>query len=199
MELWLVRHGDTIVGEDGLYKPHHGLTEIGFQQARSVAEALVDVDFDACYTSNLPRAIQTAQAYADLTSRRFTRIADLNEIDVGRIEEAPVDFKHRVVTHQIELDFSQFGGEGPDQFSYRVQQGFCQLLEDAKSKNCDRVVGFLHAGTIGAILDYTAGREFDYRSRPRMPNCAYTIVSQTSNGGWTEWKRWHSEHLNVLT
>ncbi len=199
MELWLVRHGDTIVGDDGLYQPHHGLTEIGFQQARSVAGALVDVDFDACYTSNLPRAIQTAQAYADLTSHRFTRIEDLNEIDVGRIEDASVDFKHRVVTHQVELDFSQFGGENPNQFSNRVQQGFRQLLEDAKSKNCDRVVGFLHAGTIGAILDYMAGREFDYRSRPRMPNCAYTIVSETSNGRWTEWDRWHSDHLTMLT
>ena len=31
MELWLVRHGETIVGQDGLYKPHHGLTELGFR------------------------------------------------------------------------------------------------------------------------------------------------------------------------
>ncbi|MXZ02664.1 MAG: histidine phosphatase family protein, partial [Chloroflexi bacterium] len=90
MELWLVRHGDTIVGEDGLYKPHHGLTELGFEQARSVARALKDVEFDECYSSDLPRAIQTAQTYADLTSRHFTRIADLNEIDVGRIEDASV-------------------------------------------------------------------------------------------------------------
>lgn len=199
MELWLVRHGETIVGEDGLYKPHHGLTELGFEQARSVAQALKDVEFDECYSSNLPRAIQTAQAYADLTSRRFTRIADLNEIDVGHIEDASVAFKNDVVNHRVELDFSQFGGEDPSQFSNRVQQGFRQLLEDAKSKNCDRVVGFLHAGTIGVILDHTAGHEFDYRSRPRMPNCAYTIISENSNGGWTEWERWHSDHLTTLT
>ena len=199
MELWLVRHGDTIVGEDGLYQPHHGLTELGFEQARSVAHALKNVEFDARYSSNLPRAVQTAQTYADLTSRRFTRIAALNEIDVGRIEDAPVAFKNDVVNHRVELDFSQFGGEDSNQFSKRVQHGFRQLLDDAESKNCQRVVGFLHAGTIGAILDYTAGREFDYRSRPRMPNCAYTIVSQTANGRWTEWERWHAEHLATLT
>ena len=159
MELWLVRHGDTIVGEDGLYKPHHGLTELGFEQARSVAHALKDVEFDECYSSNLPRAIQTAQTYADLTSRPFTRIADLDEIDVGSIDSASVSFKNDVVNHRVELDFSQFGGENPHQFSNRIQQGFCQLLEDAKSKNCDRIVGFLHAGTIGAILDHTAGHK----------------------------------------
>ena len=199
MELWLVRHGDTIVGEDGLYQPHHGLTELGFKQARSVAHALKNVEFDAHYSSNLPRAVQTAQTYADLTSRRFTRIAALNEIDVGRIEDASVAFKNDVVNHRVELDFSQFGGEDSNQFSKRVQHGFRQLLDDAESKNCHRVVGFLHAGTIGAILDHMAGREFDYRSRPRMPNCAYTIVSETSNGRWTEWDRWHSDHLTMLT
>ena len=199
MELWLVRHGDTIVGEDGLYQPHHGLTELGFEQARSVAHALKDVQFDACYSSDLPRAIETAQTYADLTSRRFTTIAKLNEIDVGKIHAASVSFKNDVVNHRVELDFSQFGGENPEQFSRRIQHGFAQMLADAKSKNCQRVVAFLHAGTIGAILDHLAGRKFDYRSRPRMPNCAYTIINQNHNGKWTPWKRWHSDHLTAIT
>ena len=199
MELWLVRHGDTIVGEDGLYQPHHGLTELGFEQARSVAEVLADFDFDACYSSNLPRAIQTAQVFADLTSHTFSRIADLNEIEVGRIEDASVEFKQKVVNHGVDLDFSQFGGENPVEFSGRIHRGFRQLLEDAKSKDCDRVVGFLHGGTIGAILDYMAGRDFDYRSRPRMPNCSYAIMAETPEGGWTEWERWHSVHLTAIT
>ena len=199
MELWLVRHGDTIVAEDGLYKPHHGLTELGFEQARSVAEALADVEFDACYSSNLPRAIQTAQVFADLTSRTFSRIEALNEIEVGHIEDASVAFKKNVVNHRVDLDFSQFGGENPVEFSTRIQRGFGQLLEDAKSKNCDRVVGFLHGGTIGAILDYIAGRDFNYRGRPRMPNCSYTVVSESSDGGWTEFAGWQSDHLRSIT
>ena len=199
MELWLVRHGDTIVAEDGLYKPHHGLTELGFEQARSVAEALADVEFDACYSSNLPRAIQTAQVFTDLTSHTFSRIEALNEIEVGHIEDASVAFKKNVVNHLVDLDFSQFGGENPVEFSARIQRGFGQLLEDAKSRNCDRVVGFLHGGTIGAILDYIAGRDFDYRSRPRMPNCSYTVVSESSDGGWTEFSGWQSDHLRSIT
>ena len=199
MELWLVRHGDTIVAEDGLYKPHHGLTELGFEQARSVAEALADVEFDACYSSNLPRAIQTAQVFADLTSRTFSRIEALNEIEVGHIEDASVAFKKNVVNHRVDLDFSQFGGENPVEFSARIQRGFGQLLEDAKSKNCDRVVGFLHGGTIGAILDYMAGRDFNYRGRPRMPNCSYTVVSESSDGGWTKFSGWQSDHLRSIT
>ena len=199
IEIWLVRHGDTIVAEDGLYKPHHGLTELGFEQARSVAEKLAPVNFDACYSSALPRAIQTAQLFADLTSRNFKRISDLNEIEVGNIDDASVDFKKDVVNHRVDLDFSQFGGENPIQFSTRIHNGFRQLLRDAESKQCNRIVGFLHGGTIGAILDYTAGSEFDYRSRPRMPNCSYTVVNQLSNGRWSEFKGWQSDHLSAIT
>ena len=199
MELWLVRHGDTITAEDGLYQPHHGLTELGRTQAKSVAEVLAETEFDACYSSELPRAVQTAQIFADLTSNDFTRIGDLNEIEVGRIEHASPEFKQQVVNHQIDLDFSQFGGESGAQFSDRIVRGFDQLLKDARCKNAHRVLGFLHGGTIGAILDHLAGREFNYRERPRMPNCSYAIIRETDGGEWTQWQGWHSDHLAVIT
>ena len=199
MELWLVRHGETIVASDGLYKPHHGLTELGLEQARSVAKALADIDFDICYSSALPRAVQTAEIFANLTSRSFTRIPELNEIDVGHIEDAPVEFKSKIINHRVDLDFSQFGGENPVEFSKRICRGFRQLLSDAESRECNRIVGFLHGGTIGAILDYIEGREFDYRSRPRMPNCSYTTVKRLSNGYWSEFNGWQSDHLPAIT
>jgi broad specificity phosphatase PhoE len=199
MEIWLVRHGDTIVAEDGLYQPHHGLTELGFEQARSVAGVLADVDFDGCYSSALPRAVQTAQVFADLTSRNFTRISELNEIEVGQIADASVEFKKNVVNHRVDLDFSRFGGESPSAFSARIHRGFGHLLEDAEAMNYQRVVGFLHGGTIGAILDYIAGREFDYRSRPRMPNCSYTVMKRSPGGRWSEFDGWRSDHLTKIT
>ncbi len=199
MEIWLVRHGDTITAKDGLYKPHHGLTSLGQDQARSVAEVLSATEFDICYSSNLPRAIETAETFADLTSLDITRIKDLNEIEVGRIEEAPQEFKKDVISHRVDLDFSRFGGENGEQFSRRIQGGFAQLLEDAKQRKAKRIVCFLHGGTIGAILDHMQGRKFDYRSRPRMPNCSYTIVSETTPGGWTEWDGWVANHLIELT
>ena len=199
MELWLVRHGDTIVEADGLYLPRNGLTDLGFEQARSVAKVLSKTSFDVCYSSALPRAVQTAEIFAELTASRFTKIDELNEIDVGRIEEASADFKQKVVNHQVTLDFSAFGGENPDEFSARIVRGFKTLLGDAESRDAVRVLGFLHGGTIGAILDHLSGRDFNYRRRPRMPNCSYTVVSQKPNHGWTEWQGWHSDHLPKLT
>lgn len=187
------------MAEDGLYQPHHGLTELGFDQAKSVAEVLADVDFDACYSSALLRAVQTAQVFADLTSRSFTCISELNEIEVGHIDRASVEFKNKVVNHRVDLDFSQFGGENPIQFSTRIHRGFRELLKDAEAKKCNRIIGFLHGGTIGAILDYIAGRDFDYRRRPRMPNCSYTVVNRSDDGAWSEWNGWQTSHLTSIT
>ncbi len=199
MELWLVRHGDTITEEDGLYKPHNGLTELGIEQAKSVAAVLAETTFDVCYSSTLPRAVQTAQIFSDLTSNPFTQIEKLNEIEVGRIEDAPVEIKQRIINHGMRLDFSAFGGENEAEFSARIAQGLGILLNDAKSKNAARVLGFLHGGTIGAMLDHLAGESFNYRRRPRMPNCSYTIVRKLSDGDWTPWKKWHRKHLSHLT
>ena len=199
MELWLVRHGDTITEKDGLYKPHNGLTELGRQQAKSVAKVLANSEFDVCYSSALPRAVQTAEIFADMTANRFTQIPELNEIEVGRIEEASAEFKSRVINHQVTLDFSEFGGENSHEFYTRIVDGFAKLIEDADSRRAFRVLGFLHGGTIGAILDHISGRDFNYRRRPRMPNCSYTVVSKKSDRGWTEWEGWYSDHLTSIT
>ena len=118
---------------------------------------------------------------------------------MGRIEEAPAEFKNRVINHQVTLDFSEFGGENSDDFYSRVVGGFAKLIEDADSRCAKRVLGFLHGGTIGAILDHIAGRDFNYRRRPRMPNCSYTVVSKMPNRGWTEWQGWRSDHLTAIT
>ncbi len=199
MELWLVRHGDTIVEEDGLYLPRNGLTDLGLEQAKSVAKVLSKTSFDVCYSSALLRAVQTAEVFAELTASRITQIEELNEIEVGSLEEAPAEFKKKVVNHQVSLDFSEFGGENPDEFSTRIVSGFKKLIADAESKDAARIVGFLHGGTIGAILDHIADRDFNYRRRPRMPNCSYTIVSKKSDREWSEWQGWCSNHLAAIT
>ena len=199
MQLWLVRHGETIVGEDGLYLPHHGLTELGREQARAVAEVLAQHDFDACYSSSLPRAVETAATFANLTGSKFASISALNEIEVGDLTNAPVEFKQRIINHYGEMDYSMFGGEDAPRFAKRVQKGFAELLEDAEERQAENVVAFLHGGTIAAIIDHLAGEEFDYRVRPRMPNCSYSVATRNGEGIWSSWNGWQTDHLPKLT
>ncbi len=199
MKIWLVRHGETMVGRDGLYKPHHGLTDIGIKQAYEVAKVLAEHEIDACYSSELPRAVETMDRYSLVSGLFGDRIGELNEIDVGGIDEASPEVKRQIIEHKSDLDFSQFGGENPESFYRRVTRGWEMLLLDAERKNAGLVAAFLHGGTIGAIIDFVEGRDFDYRFRPRMPNCSYAVIELDASGTWSPWSGWETSHLSALT
>ena len=199
LKLWLVRHGETMVGDDGLYRPSHGLTARGRQQAGEVAGALQGVGIEACYTSALPRAIETASSFASLVNLEAVQVARLNEIDTGDIFSAPEEIKRRIIGHDMDLDYSEYGGESTEEFTERVAVGYRELVADVRVKGADSVAAFLHGGTIAVILDMLAGQPFNYRNRPRMPNCAYTLVELGADGGVSEWTGWECAHLSDMT
>ena len=188
-----------MVGDDGLYRPSHGLTARGRQQASEVAGALKDVGIEACYTSALPRAIETAGSFASLVNLEVVQVARLNEIDTGDIFSAPEEIKRRIIGHDMDLDYSEYGGESTDEFTQRVAVGYSDLVADVHIRGADTVAAFLHGGTIAVILDMLAGQPFDYRHRPRMPNCAYTCVEIGAEGSVSEWTGWESAHLSEMT
>ena len=199
LRLWLVRHGETEVGSDGLYRPSHGLTARGRQQATEVAAVLRGVGIEVCYTSTLQRAIETAQTLTYGTELDLVQIADLCEIETGDIYTASDEVKQQVIGHKIELDFSQFGGESAVEFSDRVAVGYQHMFNDIRRRGVSHVAAFLHGGTIAAILDMLAGRPFSYRNRPRMPNCSYSMVELGRNSTASEWTGWESAHLTAHT
>ncbi len=64
--IYLVRHGETEGNLDDKAQGHFNaqLTERGRQQAEAVGKRLSDVEFDAIYSSDLQRALDTAKAIA---------------------------------------------------------------------------------------------------------------------------------------
>lgn len=63
MELYVIRHGKVPSNDLGIISDRNDeeLTDIGIKQANSVRNKLKDVCFDAIYSSNVKRAIQTAE------------------------------------------------------------------------------------------------------------------------------------------
>jgi broad specificity phosphatase PhoE len=85
MIVYLVRHGETNVTNNGLYGRNPGvhLSAAGKTQALKIADHLQDRAIDAIYSSPLERAMQTAEPLASRKNIPIHTSAALNEVDQG--------------------------------------------------------------------------------------------------------------------
>jgi broad specificity phosphatase PhoE len=83
--VFLARHGQTVANVEGRFCgwSETRLTKLGREQARALGRRLAPVEFDACYTSDLSRAVETARLALGERSLRPIPRADLREIHYG--------------------------------------------------------------------------------------------------------------------
>lgn len=146
----LIRHGQSRGNAEGRFGGHSPtpLSELGHRQAEATALALADERVTAIYSSDLLRALQTAEPLARATGLEVTRTAALRERSVGLMEG--LTFEEAAAAHPEEYaallrrDFEHVlaGGE-----SYR------QLLDRAAAE-LDRAVERHRGGTL-ALFSHT--------------------------------------------
>ena len=183
MKLYLVRHGQS---EYNLSKNFSGwaqisLTEKGIEDARRAGEYLQKISFDRIYSSDLKRAIQTAQTALPGCEPIQTPL--LRENNVGSLMHKPVAemealYGPRFWVVPTGSDFTVFGGEDHDMVRARVR-AFLDLLE---ADPCERVVAFAHEGILRCMMDLVFGPEFQ-RHHLRCPNVTIGVFS-FDNGQW---------------
>src|SRR5690242_5784438 len=85
MRLIAVRHGETEWNVELREMGHldSALTPIGIQQAEALGHRLKKLGFDALYSSDLGRAIQTAEIIATICEKRVHLHAGLRERHMG--------------------------------------------------------------------------------------------------------------------
>jgi len=82
--VFFVRHGDRgNLDENDLIRPGPGLTEKGFQQAKDVANKFSKIkrEIDAIYSSDMKRAVQTAEIMSKKINKKIKIIHDFSEVD----------------------------------------------------------------------------------------------------------------------
>ena len=199
MIIHLVRHGLPKIGSDGLYVPNAGLTDLGHRQASLAARSVVQLNPDASFTSDVPRAIESAAHFEQATNQNVHQIPKLAELKTGNIWTAPDSIKKRIAKGDYHVDFKSMGGETITEFSHRAIEGFSELLHIASTSGLNRIAAFLHEGVIGTIIDHLEGRNvFDPKRRTTMPYGALITVDTASNAphfpGY-----WETDHLDELT
>ena len=146
----LIRHGQSQGNAERRFGGHSPtpLSELGHRQAEAAARALAHERVTAVYSSDLLRAVQTAEPLARATGLEITRTPALRERGVGLMEG--LTFEEAAAAHPEEYaallrrDFEHVlaGGE-----SYR------QLLDRAAAE-LDRAVELHRGGTV-ALFSHT--------------------------------------------
>jgi broad specificity phosphatase PhoE len=161
-KLYLVRHGQSAGNAEGRFGGHSPtpLSELGLQQAEMTAQALARENINHIYTSDLYRAVQTAEPLAKLLNLPIIKTSAFRERNVGVLEgktfdESKAEFPkafyalvNRSVHHTIT------GGES---YRHLLRRATGALREILAVHRGERVAVFSHTGAICFMTLYLIG------------------------------------------
>jgi broad specificity phosphatase PhoE len=196
----VARHGQSMAVEDGEpVHSHHpiGLTAEGRLQAARLAAALEPVPLDAVYTSDLNRAIESAEPVAAAAGLTPIVMPELREIFLGDLEGMTlagvhaehdrfvpwleVAFNHRFPSqefhHPAELVFP--GGESVASVYERVLDPFLALVRRHRGGT---IAVIAHGWVLQPLLCHVLGLPVSSYFRLELPYAAPTVIEIDAAG-----------------
>ena len=158
----IIRHGQSQGNAEGRFGGHTDtpLSPRGHRQAEATARALASENFDVIYSSDLPRAIETATPLAKLSGAPLETTEALRERSVGVMEG--LTFEEAAEQHPeqyqalLRRDFEHvlLGGESYRQTLDRASRKLDEAIEQHKG---GRIALFAHTGTICILILHLMG------------------------------------------
>ena len=149
--LVLVRHGQARPSDAGFYGADAPLSGLGRRQAAALAASLAPGPaLDALYSSNLPRALETAATVAELLDLEVLVDGRLAEFDVDMSVATPPDGRPDLLVWHP--DHTGADGETLAQFGSRVREFHEEVVARHPGQ---RVAVICHAGTIDAAIRWS--------------------------------------------
>lgn len=190
MRVFLLRHGETDWNLQGRCQ---GITDVdlnerGKQQARDIAAWLSTERIAAIYSSDLKRALQTAEIIREIHELKVTADSDFRELNHGAfegltftdIQASYPDFLRRWRSEPARLLIP--GGERLVDVEERTWKGMERIVRYHSSD--ETVVVVSHNFPILAVLCRITGTPLnDYRSF-RIAPCGLNHLSYDESKGW---------------
>lgn len=182
--IYLIRHGESVGNLNRICLGHTDLdlTELGLKQAKCTADALSDVGIAAIYSSDLIRAVHTAEPHAAKRGLEITRDADFRELFFGDWENASVLMLKERFHEQFTVDWRQnFGtftapnGESVVEMAERMASG----LKKIASKHTGEIILVTsHAAAIRALWGKISGyKPSEWADAYPFPtNASYSVL-----------------------
>jgi len=191
-KLFLIRHGETDWNRQDrwLGQMDIPLNDLGRLQAHRTAERLANEPIAAIYSSDLIRAVQTAEMIAERFGLEVILLKELREMDFGRWEgktekEISGLFPEEYALHRTaSWEFRPTGGESRRELYARVIRKVAELLE----KHAEETIAIItHGGPCRMLLNYILGSYLDLEDPPyirafEFDNCGVTILSRDNDG-----------------
>jgi probable phosphoglycerate mutase len=160
--LYLIRHGQSAGNVEGRFGGHSTtpLSELGIEQARLTAEALAREKIDVVYSSDLYRAVQTAEPLGKLLGIQVHTSAAFRERHVGVLEgltfdesreSHPKDY-YALVNRNIHHVITK--GES---YRHLLRRATAELREILRKHQGSRIAIYSHTGTICFLTLYLVG------------------------------------------
>ena len=184
---YIVRHGQTNWNILGKTQGHGNsdLTAKGIEQATELAESIVNYPIDYIYSSDLGRAVQTAQILGDKLNIKVKETEALREMGFGEwegllIDEIKANYASVYTTWRNEPHLAQIpGGETLHLIKDRVDSFIQSLNEKYDNKH---ILLVTHSVTVRVMLlaFLNSGMENIYRIK--QDNTALNIVEYRDYG-----------------
>ena len=184
---YIVRHGQTNWNILGKTQGHGNsdLTAKGIEQATELAESIVNYPIDYIYSSDLGRAVQTAQILGDKLNIKVEETEALREMGFGEwegllIDEIKANYANVYATWRNEPHLAQIpGGETLHLIKDRVDSFIQSLNEKYDDKH---ILLVTHSVTVRVMLlaFLNSGMENIYRIK--QDNTALNIVEYRDYG-----------------
>ena len=198
--IYLIRHGESEGNANRIYLGHTdlGLSQLGRLQAEKTAEELSDVPFSCIYSSDLKRAMETAEPHARRRSLFVKPLEKLREFFLGDWEGALIDDLEKTEEFTIgwRENFGSFTIPGGECVADGAERLYDALSLIGEAHGGETVAVVFHAGVLRAFWGKMTGlpRESWANGVPFPANASYSIV-EYENGRFTPIKYSVSEHL----
>lgn len=174
MTILLIRHGETALNAARVVQPADTpLNARGIAQAHALARRLADGGVGAILSSDLPRAMMTAEPLAALTGLPVASTALLQERNFGELRGRAYD---EIAFDPHDADLAPPGGESWAEFLARVAQAFSQLVALRASLPGPLAV-VTHGLVVGAILRLHARLPASVAMPERIANTSVSVLA----------------------
>ena len=190
MICYLVRHGK----DDGTVRggwSQQPLTNEGKAQADELASFVQgsDLAIKHIYSSDLLRAMQTAQSVADKLHLPIVPMPEFREVNNGGLAGIKNELANKMYPglYWNTLDWEQRypGGESPREFYERISTAWDAFQKMALNRN-ENVLLVTHGGVINVILSIVNGEKYSNETIMRKIRNVELIALEYQGKGWKE-------------